>query len=168
MNKVRINQQIRAKEVRVIDPEGKNLGNLPLEQALQKAKEAGLDLIEISAKATPPVVKITDYGKYLYTVEKKAKKVKKPTQEIKGIRISLGISQHDLEMKAKKVSDFLKEGERIRLELRLPGRTRYLKKEFIEERFKRILNFITTPYKQEESPKKTPRGLSIILEPQSK
>lgn len=168
MDKPRINEQIKSPEVRVIGPEGENLGNLSAAEALRKAKELGLDLIEISAKTSPPVVKIADYGKYLYSIEKKAKKIKKIGQEIKGVRISLGISQHDLEMKAKKISDFLKKGERIRLELFLPGRTKYFNKEFLNERLERILNFVTIPYKKPEPPRKTPRGIGIIIEPESK
>jgi len=142
------------------------LGVLPIEEALRRAKEMNLDLVEVSAKATPPVVKIIDYGKYLYLIEKKEKKIKKPEGGgLKEIKISLGISEHDLELKAKKTSDFLASGEKIKIEMSLPGRTKYLKKDFIEERLKRILNFITAPYRRVEEPKRTPRGIYLIIEP---
>lgn len=139
---------------------------MPIEEALRRSREMNLDLVEVSARAVPPVVKIIDYGKYLYLIEKKEKKIKKPEGGgFKEIKISLGISQHDLELKAKKISDFLSEGGKIKLDMSLPGRTKYLKKEFIEERLKRILKFIATPYRRVEEPKRTPRGIYLIIEP---
>lgn len=141
------------------------MGVMPIEEALRRGKEMNLDLIEVSARATPPVVKIIDYGKYLYSLEKKEKKIKKTEGGLKEIKISLGISQHDLELKAKKISDFLSEGGKIKLDMFLPGRTKYLKKEFIEERLKRILKFIATPYRRVEEPRRTPRGIYLIIEP---
>lgn len=141
------------------------MGVMPIEEALRRAREMSLDLIEVSAKAAPPVVRIVDYGKYLYSIEKKEKKIKKAEGGLKEIKISLGISQHDLELKAKKTSDFLSEGWKIKLDMSLPGRTKYLKKEFIEERLKRILKFITTPYRHVEEPRRTPRGIYLIIEP---
>ena len=145
---------------------GENLGVIPLEKALEKARETGLDLIEISPTATPPVAKIMDYGKYQYQKQKKEKEAVKKTKtiEIKKIRIGIGTSEHDLELKAKKISEFLKKGDRVKIDLILRGRAKYLDKNFINERMDRLLNFVSENYRIAASPKQGPRGISAIIE----
>lgn len=162
----RINQFIRSKELRVIGPEGENFGVISLKEALEKAKEAELDLIEISASSNPPVAKIADYGKFLYEQNKKLKaaKAKSHTVEVKGIQVKVGTDENDLSIKAKKASEWLKEGHRVKIELFLPGRTKYLEKDFLAERLNRILKLISIDYKIAENQKKGPKGLTMIIE----
>jgi translation initiation factor IF-3 len=162
----RINNQIRAKELRVIDGEGQNLGILSIRDALELAQNKGLDLIEISPNANPPIGKIMDFGKYQYEVNKKLKKAKagsKPT-ETKSIQIKIGTGDHDLELKAKTASKWLKEGHRIKVELFLTGRTKYMDEKFLRERLDRVLHLITEGYKVSDSYKRTPKGLVITIE----
>ena len=166
MKKVRINNQIRAKELRVISEEGENLGILSAEDALRMAQEKGLDLIEIAPTAQPPVAKIMDYGKFLYQEKRKEKESKKKAHETetKAIQIKLNTSPHDLELKAKKASEFLKEGNRIKIDLILKGREKYLDQGLLKERLERILGLITENYKVSQEPKKGPRGMSMIID----
>ncbi len=163
---IRINNQITAPTLRVIMEDGTNLGELSFKDALDKAREAGLDLIEISPKAVPPVAKIMDYGKFQYAENKKLKvaKTKAHTVEIKNIQVKVGTGEHDLELKAKKASEWLKEGNRIKVDLFLPGRTKYMDIKFLEERMARVLKLITEQYKIADPAKKSPKGLSVIIE----
>ena len=161
---VRINNQIQAPELRVILDNGDNLGVLSFKDALEKAREMGLDLIEISPSATPPVAKIMDYGKFQYAENKKQKvaKTKAHTVEVKNIQVKVGTGEHDLELKAKKASAWLKEGNRIKIDLFLPGRTKYMDIKFLKERMDRVLKLITEEYKVADEAKKSPKKLSII------
>jgi translation initiation factor IF-3 len=166
MKKPRINNEIRAREVRLIDEEGKNLGVFEVPKALELAKEKQLDVIEISPNVRPPIAKLMDFGKFLYKEKKKARDAAKSMHvtETKDVRIHLGTSEHDLALKAKKASEFLKEGHRLKVELFLKGREKYLDKNFLEERLKRILNLISEDYKISENARKGPRGLFMIIE----
>ncbi|OGI90347.1 translation initiation factor IF-3, partial [Candidatus Nomurabacteria bacterium RIFCSPLOWO2_01_FULL_40_15] len=107
----RINNQIRAKELRIIDDENQNLGVLTIKDALELAHSRGLDLIEISPNSNPPVGKITDFGRYQYEASKKLKKARAGAKltETKSIQVKIGTGGHDLELKAKKASTWLKE-----------------------------------------------------------
>lgn len=150
--------------MRVIDDTGKNVGILLFADALNLAREKELDLIEISPTANPPVAKIMDYGKFLY-IEKRKTRIKPAHQtEIREARVGLKTSPHDLEVKAKKVSEFLELRDKVKIEMLLKGREKFLDKNFVEEKFKKILEFITVDYKITEGPKKSPRGLIMVLE----
>lgn len=164
--KVRINNQIRAREVRVIDEEKGNLGVMLTDDALRLAKERNLDLIEISPDAVPPIAKITDYGKFTYITQKKEREARSKAHvtETKTIQIKLATGEHDLELKAKKISEWLKEGHRIKLDLYLSGRAKYLDPKFLEERLQRVLILVSEDYKIAEAPKKGPKGLTTVLE----
>ncbi len=164
--KARINHQIRATELRVIGAGGENLGVLPIHDALVQAELAGLDLIEVSPDAKPPVAKIMDFGKYQYAENKKQKqaKAKSKTVEIKTIQIKVGTGEHDLALKAKKISEWLTEGNRIKIDLFLVGRSKYMDPKFLEERLKRVLVLITENYKIADPTKRGPKGLSTIIE----
>lgn len=170
MKEVRLNKQIRARELRVLDGEGENIGILTLDEALKIAEEKGLDLIEISAKAVPPLVKIMDYGKFQYEEKKKRKlaKSKAHVTETKTLQVKIGTGEHDLALKAKRASGWLKEGHRIKLDLYLVGRAKYTPMDFKKERLERILHLITEPYKIAEPAKKSPKGVTIILEKENK
>jgi translation initiation factor IF-3 len=163
---VRINHQIRVPEVRLIGPAGENFGVVSVSEALKKAKEANLDLIEISPKANPPVAKIADYGKFQYDENKKQKAAKAhaKTVEVKSLQVKIGTGEHDLVLKAKKGSEWLAEGHRIRLDLFLTGRTKFLDEKFLKERLDRILKLISVDYKVYESAKKSPKGMTIGIE----
>ncbi|MBQ0018126.1 MAG: translation initiation factor IF-3 [Clostridiales bacterium] len=119
-----INDEIRAEEVRVLSEDGEQLGIMSLEAALALAEEEELDLVNISPNANPPVCKILDYGKYRYEQQKKEKNAKKnqAVTEIKEIRLSLSIEDHDLQVKAKSASKFLKEGNKLKVSIRFRGR----------------------------------------------
>lgn len=161
-----INEQIRAKEVRVIGADGENLGIIKTSEALSKAKELELDLIEISPQAVPPIAKIMDYGKYLYEQSKKlkAQKAKAHNVEVKSVQVKVATSENDLNIKAKRASSWLAEGHRIKLELFLPGRSKYLDKDFLNDRLGRILKLLTVDFKIAEEAKKSPKGLTMIIE----
>lgn len=165
-NKTRVNHQIRTPEVRLIGPAGENYGILPIHEALQRAHDAGLDLIEISPNAVPPVAKIADFGKFQYEENKreKATKAKAHVIELKTLQVKIGTGEHDLELKAKKASEWLKEGQRIKIDLFLPGRSKYMDPKFLEERLARILVLLTEKYKVAEKPTKSPKGLTTIIE----
>lgn len=164
--KERINKQIRAAEVRVIDTEGANLGVFPFADALAMATERGVDLIEISPAAKPPICKLMEYGKYQYEQKKKAQKAKSGAKatETKSIQIKVGTGDHDLELKAKNASNWLKEGHRIKVELYLRGRSKGMEDAFLRERLDRVLHFITEHYKIAEPHKRSPKGLAVVIE----
>ena len=164
--RVRINHQIRAPEIRVITEDGQNLGIMSPSDALKKAEEVGLDLIEISPNATPPIAKIMDYGKFQYTEKKKQKDSKSKIQniEIKSIQVKIATDEHDLIMKAQKASEWLKEGHRVKLLLFLSGRAKYLDKNFLNERLERLLKLITEEYKIAEASQRGPKGIIITIE----
>ena len=139
--KVRINHQIRAKELRVIGPEGENIGVISLSEALHQAQEAGLDLIEISPVAVPPVAKIMDYGKFEYEQNKKRREIKAKSHvtETKSVQVKIGTGEHDLNLKAKRAAEWLKEGHRVKVDLFLWGRYKYMEFAFLKERLERVL-----------------------------
>ena len=160
-----INNQIRAQEVRVIGPDGKQLGIFNLQEALQKAREAGLDLIKITDNVEPPVCKIMDYGKYLYRQNKKERKQKlTKSGELKNIRLTFNISEHDMETRVKAVEKFFKKGYKIRIEMRLRGREKALSN-FAREKVKQFLIMLekATPIKVERELKRQARGLTMII-----
>ncbi len=152
--------------MRVIGENGENLGILSLTEALQQAHAAGVDLIEISPNAVPPIAKLMDYGKFQYTENKKLKaaKAKSKTTETKNVQVKIGTGDHDLNLKAKKASEWLKEGHRIKIELFLTGRSKYMDFNFLKERMERILHLISEEYRIADSPKKSPKGLTVVIE----
>lgn len=164
--KVLINEQIRAKELRVIDEAKGNLGILATSEALRIAREQRLDLIEVSPNTVPPIAKIMDYGKYQYDVAKKLKEVKAKAHvaETKGLQVKVGTGDHDLEIKAKQASRWLKEGHRVKIELFLRGRTKYMQEQFLKERLDRVLHLISENYKVAEETKRSPKGLAMVIE----
>ncbi len=120
----RTNENIRVRELRVIDEDGNNLGVLPRLEALSKAIDAGLDLVEVSPEANPPVAKIMDYGKYKYQEQKKAAEARKKQKivEVKEIKMRPAIDDHDYETKLKAMRRFFEEGDKVKVSLRFRGR----------------------------------------------
>ena len=119
-----INEQIRDKEVRLIGPDGAQLGIVSSREAFAKAQEAGLDLVKIAPQAKPPVCKIIDYGKYRYELSRKEKEAKKKqkTIDIKEVRLSPNIDTNDLKTKVNAARKFLSKGDRVKVTLRFRGR----------------------------------------------
>ncbi len=164
--RVKINHQIKAPELRIITADGENLGVMGLSKALEEARTRGLDLIEISPNANPPIGKIMDYGKYQYDEKKKVKSARSRTQttEVKSVQVKIGTGEHDLTLKAKRVSEWLAEGNRVKIDLFLVGRSKYMDLNFLKERLERILKLITVDYKIAQEAVKGPKGLTIYVE----
>lgn len=122
----RANEWIRVPEVRVIDEQGKNLGIMATNLALGMARERGLDLVEVSPKEKPPITKFLDFGRFKYQKEKEARIQKAGAKkvEIKGVRLSLRIGEHDFEIRRKKALEFLNSGDKVQVEIILKGRER--------------------------------------------
>jgi len=120
----RINDEIRVREVHLIDKDGANLGTVPIAEALAKAQEANLDLVEISPNATPPIVKILDFGKYKYQEQKKQAEARKKQKvvEVKEIKLRPMIDDHDYQVKMRSMERFFEEGDKVKVTLRFRGR----------------------------------------------
>jgi translation initiation factor IF-3 len=120
----RTNRDIRVREVQLIDDEGKNRGVVPIFEALKIAEEAGLDLVEISPNATPPVCKILDFGRFKFAEQKKANEARKKQKviEVKEIKLRPGIDKHDYDVKMKSLKSFIEEGDKVKITLRFRGR----------------------------------------------
>ena len=164
--RTRINHAIRAPELRVIGPEGENIGTLSLADALKEAEKRKLDLIEISPKAKPPVAKITDYGQYRYDTKRKASKAKAKAHvtETKSAQVKIGTGEHDQQLKAKRIAEWLEEGHRVKVDLFLWGRYKYMESGFLKERLERFLKIIPSDYKVADPIKKSPKGFTTTLE----
>jgi translation initiation factor IF-3 len=166
LDSTRVNHNIRAKEVRVVGAEGENLGVLSLGDAIARAQEVGLDLIEISPNAVPPVAKIMEYGKFQYEQQKKRKdaKAKAHTTETKSVQVKIGTGDHDMQLKAKRAAEWLGEGHRVKVDLFLWGRYKYMEFNFLKERLERFLNLIPAEFKLADQIQKGPKGLTTVLE----
>lgn len=164
--RTKINQAIRASELRVVGPNNENLGTLSLTEALKKAEELKLDLIEISPKAKPPVAKITDFGQYRYDTKRKASvaKAKAHVTETKSVQVKIGTGDHDQQLKAKRTAEWLEEGHRVKVDLFLWGRYKYMEAEFLKERLDRFLKIIPAEYKIADPMKKSPKGWTTTIE----
>lgn len=164
--KTRINHAIRARELRVVGPTGENLGVLTLEAALKAADEANLDLIEISPNAKPPVAKIMDFGKYRYDTGQKESEMRSKSHvtETKSVQVKIGTGDNDQMLKANKAADWLEQGHRVKVDLFLWGRYKYMEPAFLKERLDRFLKIIPTEYKVADEMKKSPKGYTTTLE----
>lgn len=165
-DKTRINNAIRAKELRVIGSQGENLGVITVEEALKEADRVNLDLIEISPNAKPPVAKIMDFGQYRYETKRKANEVKLKSHvtETKSVQVKIGTGEHDQQLKAKRSAEWLNEGHRVKVDLFLSGRYKYMEQGFLKERLERFLKIIPAEYKLADEIKKSPKGFSVTLE----
>jgi translation initiation factor IF-3 len=163
---VRINNHIRASEVRLIDAEGEQKGVVPITEALQVAQEAGLDLVEISPNVKPPVCKIMDYGKYLFQLTKKkaaAKKKQKRTR-VKELRVRIGIEEGDYQVKLRNLIRFLQDGDKVKISLRFRGRE-VAHKELGMELLKRIQVDVAEYADIEQEPKFEGRQMMMVVAP---
>ena len=162
----RTNDRIRALEVQVISSDKKNLGTFPIKKAVEMAKQEGLDLIEISPKANPPVCKITDIGKYRYDLQKKANKAKKKQKivNLKEIKLRPVTEIHDYNFKLKNAQKFLQKGDKVKFTVKFKGREMqhtHLGNKLME----RIINDTAVVGKIEVSPKLEGRQIIMIIQP---
>ncbi len=162
----RINDRIRANEVQVINSEGKNLGTLGIKEAIAVAKEEGLDLIEISPNANPPVCKIIDIGKYKYDLQKKANKAKKKQKvmNLKEIKLRPVTEIHDYNFKIKNAQKFLEKGDKVKFTVRFKGREMQ-HTELGNKLMDRIINDTSSLGKVEVHPKFEGKQIIMIVQP---
>jgi translation initiation factor IF-3 len=162
--KTRWNQHIKAPEVRVVRENGEHLGVMKTAEAIALAQERELDLVEVNPKASPPVCRITAYDKYRYQQEKLERKAKKQVKEItvKGIRLSIRTSNHDLETKAKRAMEFFEDGDKVKVDVVMRGREQ-AHLDVAHEMIKRFLIKITVPYITEVEPKKVGNMLTTTI-----
>ena len=163
---LRVNERIRIKEVRVISPDGTQLGVLPIEQALQTAYGLHMDLVEVAPEARPPVCRIMDYGKYRYEQSKKAREAKKKQTiiELKEIKLRPKTEEHDFQFKVRHADRFLKEGNKAKITMMFRGR------EVIRmDRGRALLNRFVEALKDvavvEQQTKVEGRNMTMILAP---
>lgn len=167
---LRINEQIRVPEVRLIDGDGNQAGIIPIDQALEMARESGTDLVEIAPNANPPVCKILDYGKYKFEQEKRLKESRKKQKQLrlKEIRMQPKIEKHDLAFKSKHVQEFLDEGNKVKVTIRFRGR------ELAHTELGRVVldkvleNLEEGSFSVDRTPAMEGRFMSMILAPKSK
>ena len=159
-----INEQIRDKEVRLIGEDGEQLGIMSLSDALKAAEEAGLDLVEMSPDANPPVAKIIDWGKYQYQKMKDQQRSKRAAKvsDLKQMRFGLKIGGGDLDVKLRKVRGFLADGHKVRLQVVYKGRE-MAHKEIGYELVERILSNLEDEVIVEQQPQMAGRNLSVVI-----
>ncbi|MDH7513120.1 MAG: translation initiation factor IF-3 [Clostridiales bacterium] len=162
----RINEMIHAKEIRVIDEEKKQIGILPVPEALNLAKQKGLDLVEIAAEANPPVCRIMDYGKFLYEEHKKAQEAKKHQKQVqlKEIKFRPKISIHDYTFKMRHVQRFLEEGNKVKITIMIRGRERS-RPELAQQILNRVLEDAREIGRQDGETRKQEWAMSALLVP---
>lgn len=168
-NRPRVNKQIRVRRVKVIGPDGKMLGILPTNEALQKAAEFDLDLVEIVPNENPPICKILDYGKYLYELKKKEKEAKKHQVGIhlKEVRFTARIAPNDYQVKLRHIKAFLEGGNRVKIVLRFRGRE-ITHKEAGEKLLQKLIDDTKELGKVEFGPKFEGRTLVLQIVPQGR
>ena len=166
MNGPRFNEFIQSPTVRVIDEQGENLGILVTKVAMQRAAEVGLDLVEVSPNADPPVAKFLDVGKFKYEAQKKANLARKTqkTQEIKEIKMRPNIDDHDYDVKMKKVRDFIDEGDKVKVTLRFRGRE-LAHGQLGMQLLQRVQEDVSETAKVEQHPRMEGRQMLMVLSP---
>jgi len=157
---------IRAKKVRLIDENKKQLGVVPIEKALSVAEEKELDLVEVAPNANPPVCRILDYGKYLYDLHKKEQEAKKHQKQVqtKEIKFRPKISIHDYSFKVRHIERFLKEGNKVKVTVMLRGREK-AKPELADKIIERVFEDIKDLGKQDGRIRRQPWAVSVLLSP---
>jgi translation initiation factor IF-3 len=166
VQKARLNHQIKAPTLRVINEDGEQIGVMKTSEALALAGQHGLDLVEVSPVANPPVAKLIDYAKYKYQQQKLEQQQKKNAKktEVKTIWISMRISEHDMEIKANKITEFLTDGDLVRIELRMRGREQAFG-ELGRQNLVKFLTYIKTPYRTEVPTKRMGGTWSVTVAP---
>jgi translation initiation factor IF-3 len=162
----RVNEAIDARQVRLVDENGTMVGIVPLQMALERAAQAGLDLVEVAPNASPPVCKIMDYGKFKYEQQKKASAARKKQKviEIKEIKLRPNIDENDYHVKMKKVRDFLEEGDKVKVTLRFRGRE-VAHQDLAMKLLERIREDIGELAKVEQMPKLEGQQMVMVMAP---
>jgi translation initiation factor IF-3 len=162
----RINEEIRVREVQLIDAGGHNHGNTPIQTALEMAQSAGLDLVEIAPNSSPPVCKILDYGKYKYQAQKKAAEARKKQKvvEVKEIKFRPMIDDHDYDVKMRSMKRFFEEGDKVKITLRFRGRE-MAHQELGTKLLDRVKDDVGPVAKVEQEPKFEGRQMIMVLAP---
>ncbi|MDF3074267.1 MAG: translation initiation factor [Alphaproteobacteria bacterium] len=162
----RVNNEIQAIKVRLIDEKGEMVGVVGLREGLQMAEEAGLDLVEVSPNAEPPVCKIADYGKYKYEAQKKANEARKKQKviEVKEIKMRPGIDDHDYEVKMRAMKKFLDTGDKVKVTLRFRGRE-MVHQDIGMNVLRRVREELDPMAKVEQLPKMEGRQMTMVLAP---
>lgn len=162
--KFRINHQIRVPQVRLVDNENDFSDVVSTSEALTRAQAAGLDLVEVSPKAEPPVCKIMDFGQLLYQQNKlkQGEKKKQKQGEVKGIRISYNMGKHDIEMRTKQTAKFLDKGNKVKIEMILRGRQK-AHPEHVREVYDMFLAALDTPHMVEQPLKRAGHKMTLVL-----
>ena len=162
----RINEMINSRSVRCINPDGEQLGILSIDEAMSKAEELGLDLVELQPNADPPVCKILDYGKHKYQAQKRANEARKKQKiiEVKEIKLRPNIDQHDYQVKMKAVRKFIDGGDKVKITLRFRGRE-MAHVELGTDLLSRVQEDIDDFAKIESMPKMEGRQMTMILAP---
>lgn len=166
---IRHNKFIRAREVRLISPDGNNVGVIDTRDALEKAKEFGLDLVEISPNAKPPVCRIMDYGKHKYEIDKRKKDAKKKQSvvRVKEVKFHANVEEHDYETKMRHMREFLEEGNRVKCTLWFRGREN-THTEIGFQLYERVKEDVADIAHAEQEPKLAGKNLSMLLSPGKK
>lgn len=165
---LRINEQIRVREVRLIDEKGEQRGIIPTLEAIRIAREVGLDLVEVAPQSIPPVCKLLNYGKYKFEQEKKVKDAKKHIKatEIKEIRMQPKIAEHDLDFKSGHIRNFLEQGYKVKVTIRFRGRE-LAHTEIGQDILKKILVKLDGYFVMEKPPLMEGRFMSMVLQPKA-
>jgi len=166
VQKVKFNHQIKAPTLRVISEDGQQIGIMKTSEALALAAQHGLDLVEVSPVANPPVAKLIDFAKYKYQQKKLEQQQKKNAKktEVKTIWISMRISEHDMDIKAGKVTEFLTDGDLVRIELRMRGREQAFG-DLGRQNLVKFLSYIKVPYRTEVPIKRMGGTWSLSIAP---
>jgi translation initiation factor IF-3 len=164
--RVRVNRQIRISPVRVIGAEGEQLGILAVEEALARAEQEGLDLVEVAPTARPPVVRIMDYGKFKYEEARKARQAKKKQHhiQVKEVKFRPGIEAHDFEFKVRHAFKFLEEGDKVKVTMMFRGR-QMAHPEIGREVLMRVAEALQDVGKVESQPMMEARTMTMIIAP---
>ena len=161
-----MNDRIRVPQIRLIGAEGENHGVVTVEKGMELARQAGLDLVEISPNAEPPVCKILDYGKFKYEQQKKANAARKKqkTQDVKEIKMRPGIDVHDYNVKMKKIHQFIDEGDKVKITIRFRGRE-MAHQDLGADVLSRVVADVEETAKIEARPKMEGRQMIMIVAP---
>lgn len=165
-DETRVNERIRCPEIRLIDEHGEMIGVVSVAEGLRRAREASLDLVEVSPTASPPVCKILDYGKYKYEQQKKAHEAKKKQKviQIKEVKLRPNIDKHDLEIKLRAVEKFLEAGDKVKITLRFRGRE-MAHQEIGMRLLEKVKEFLGEKIKIEHPPSFEGRQVIMVIAP---
>jgi translation initiation factor IF-3 len=159
-----VNEQIRAREVRVIDSEGQQLGVMTSREALSRAEDRDLDLVEVSPTAVPPVCKIMDFGKYKYQLSKK--QAQRKTIDVKEVKVRPQINEHDLDLKIRNVNRFIEGGDKAKIVMYFRGRE-IIRPELGMKVFEKISQNLTGKFQIEQQPRLEGNHITMVVAPKS-